>query len=117
MMKRNTFIIIGIVVVLIIAILAPFISSNNPDGLESTFNDISGSRGRQGLGEVSSNTVTIEENLTNITGNNLSFHSLFPDYSIGNLAKFGEPTAIVMGTFLILLLAFGVGTLLKRRKD
>jgi cobalt/nickel transport protein len=116
MLKKNTFILLGVVVALIIAILAPYIASNNPDGLESTFSKITRSQDSQGSGDNEPAAEDINNN-ANDTGNDFIFSSPFPDYSIGNLSRFGETIAMIIGTILILLLAFGLGTLLKRRKD
>jgi nitrogen regulatory protein PII len=54
------------------------------------------------------------EEVTGITGNDFSFASPFPDYSIGGLAKFGEAAAIIIGTLLVLVIALGLARMVSR---
>ena len=103
-------------VALVIAILAPYIGAENPDGLESTFDKITRSQDSQGSGdnELAAGAFS---NTTEDTGNDSVFSSPFPDNSSGNRSKFGEATAIIRGTIIIPLLSFGLGKLLKRPKE
>jgi cobalt/nickel transport protein len=115
MMEKKTFIFLGVAIALIIAAMAPFIASGNPDGLESAFFGIFGAKELQGssLDEELANSA--EEEVTGITGNEYSFDSPFPDYSISGLSKFGEAAAVIVGTLLVLGIALGLSRVVARR--
>ena len=93
--KKNTYlVIIGLVICILIAVLAPFIASSNPDGLEKSAEDA----------EVSED-VAYE-----------FIESPFPDYTIGD-SVIGEVIALILGIFVTLIIGFGVAYLLKKQKD
>lgn len=85
----------GILIALIIAILAPFLASENPDGLESTAEKVM----------PNPETEPVVE-------------SPMPDYTlpIFGESKVGGSIAMVLGTAIVLGLAYGVGVLLRRRE-
>ncbi|HNQ30817.1 MAG TPA: PDGLE domain-containing protein [Methanolinea sp.] len=114
MMDKKTFIFAGIVIALIIAAMAPFIASSNPDGLESAFFGIFGAKELQGSSLDEEMAGSAEEEVAGITGNVFSFDSPFPDYSISGLAKFGEAAAVIFGTLLVVLVAWGLGKVISR---
>ena len=114
MMEKKTFIFAGIAIALIIAAMAPFIASSNPDGLESAFFGIFGAKEIQGSTLNEEHAGAAEEQVIDITGNNFSFESPFMDYSIGGLSKFGEAVAVILGTLLVILIAWGLGRLASR---
>jgi cobalt/nickel transport protein len=114
MMDRRTFIFAGIAVALVIAAAAPFIASGNPDGLESAFFGIFGAKEIQGSDLDDHAAESAEEAVVGITGNEFSFASPFPDYSIDGLEKFGEAAAIIIGTLLVLGIAFGLTRVVAR---
>jgi len=93
--KTKQLILIGLVVAIIIAVLAPFLASSNPDGLESTAEKIM-------LPGVSDKT----------------FHeSPMPDYIIPSLGEnpISGAIAIVIGVIVVFALAYGLGYILKNR--
>jgi len=94
--KTKQFIIIGLAVAIIIAILAPFLASDNPDGLESAIEKIL----LPGAGE---------ENI---------HESPMPDYTIPFLGEtpISGSIAIIIGVIVTFALAYGLGYLLKSRK-
>lgn len=100
--------------VLVIAAMAPFIASSNPDGLESAFFGIFGAKELHGTELNEEHAGAAEEKVTGITGNDFSFSSPFPDYTIEGLAKFGEAAAIIVGTILVLVIALGLGKVVQR---
>ena len=114
-MEKKTFIFAGIAIALIIAAMAPFIASSNPDGLESAFFGIFGAKELQGSSLDEELAGSAEEEVTGITGNDYSFDSPFPDYSIGGLSKFGEAAAVIIGTLLVLGIALGLSRVVARR--
>jgi cobalt/nickel transport protein len=113
-MNRRTFIFAGLAVALVIAAMAPFVASSNPDGLESAFFGIFGAKQIQGSELDEHHAAAAEEEVTGITGNDYAFESPFPDYSIEGLSKFGESAAIIIGTILVLAMAFGLSRIVRR---
>jgi cobalt/nickel transport protein len=113
-MQRKTFIFAGLAIVLVIAAMAPFIASSNPDGLESAFFGIFGAKEVQGSTLDEEKAVIAEEQVEEITGNTFSFASPFPDYTVEGFAKFGETFAVIIGTLLVLGIALGIGRIMKR---
>lgn len=114
MMNRRTFIFAGLAVALVIAAMAPFIASGNPDGLESAFYGIFGAKEIQGSELDEDHATAAEEKVAEITGNSFTFESPFPDYSIGSLAKFGEAAAVIIGTVVVLGVALGLTRIVRR---
>lgn len=96
-MENNTkkFIIIGLLVAILIAVLAPFLASSNPDGLESTAEKIL--------------NPGIEEGGI--------YESPMPDYIVPALGE--EPVsgsiAIVVGVIITFIIAYVIGYLVKNR--
>lgn len=113
-MKKDNILIFGIIIALVIAVAAPFIASSNPDGLESAFFGIFGAKEIHGSELDEDAAGAAEEQVQEITGNTFSYAAPFPDYSIEGLAKMGEALAIVAGTILVLLVAFGLGKAFSR---
>jgi cobalt/nickel transport protein len=93
--RDKKFMVGGILIALIIAILAPFLASENPDGLESTAEKVM----------PNPETEPVVE-------------SPLPDYTIPVLgeSRVGGSIAMVLGTALVLGLAYGVGVILGRRE-
>ncbi|MCE7697661.1 MAG: PDGLE domain-containing protein [Methanobacterium paludis] len=87
-------IMVGVVVCFIIAIMAPFIASSNPDGLEKSAEQIS---------------TTDESGV---------YQAPFADYLIPVLGEgpFSGIVALVIGVLIALGLGYGVAAILKRRK-
>ena len=87
--KDKKFIIGGLVVAIIIAILAPFLASSNPDGLESAAEKI----------------VLVEETEP-------MFEAPLPDYLIPALGEspLGGVISIVLGTIIAFLAMVGLAT-------
>ncbi|BDH80114.1 MAG TPA: cobalamin biosynthesis protein CbiN [Methanothermobacter sp.] len=83
----------GVIIALIIAALAPFLASSNPDGLESTAE------------KVMPNPETEP-----------FIESPLPDYTIPGLGKEGEILALVVGTIIVLIIAYGISAALKAGK-
>ncbi|MBC7117860.1 PDGLE domain-containing protein [Methanothermobacter tenebrarum] len=83
----------GVIIALIIAVLAPFLASSNPDGLESTAE------------KVMPNPETEPV-----------IKSPLPDYTIPGLGKEGEVLSLVLGTIIVLIIAYGISVALKTGK-
>ena len=93
--KDKTFIIGGVIVCLLIAVLSPFLASSNPDGLEKS-----------------------AENLA-VPDNGLGYEPPFPDYTVGALgdSPLAEIAALAIGILIALGLGYAVATILKRRNS
>lgn len=87
----------GIAIALVIAVLAPFLASSDPDGLESA-----------------AGSLVNEQKLTGMEEAGSVFSSPLPDYSIGGMGKSGEVAAIVVGTLLVLGISYGLGKIVKK---
>ena len=89
--KDRNLIIIAIIICLIIGVLAPFIASPDPDGLEKTAEQIA----------TTEDTPVIESPL--------------PDYTYEPLGKYGEIAALITGILLTFAIAYIVAILIRRR--
>lgn len=85
------FIVVGVIICLVIAVMSPFLASPDPDGLEKSAENV-------GVGE----TEPVIE-------------SPFPDYSIEGLDQIGEIAALAIGIIITLIIAYVVAILLRRR--
>lgn len=98
MIDNKTFLIGGIIVALLIGVVAVFLASGDPDGLESTALIVQGEK------TLTGDTPADAEIHEDLTGK-FSYESPMPDYSLGeSMGSTGGIVAIVVGT----LLAFGV---------
>jgi len=98
MIDNKTFLIGGIIVALLIGVVAVFLASGDPDGLESTALIVQGDK------TLTGDTPADAEIQEDLTGK-FSYESPMPDYSLGEaMGSTGGIVAIVVGT----LLAFGV---------
>ncbi|ADG13137.1 conserved hypothetical protein [Methanocaldococcus infernus ME] len=102
-MDNKKIIIYGLVVAIIISILAPFLASPNPDGLEST-------------AEKVANEKALEKNLEQLglEEEGSVAPAPMPDYSIPGLGKIGEILALIVGTIIVFALAYGFSIIVKR---
>ncbi len=92
--KNRNLIIGGLAIALIIAILAPFLASSNPDGLDSTAQSL----------EVPESEAAIQSPLA--------------DYSIPGMEEnpLGGAIALIVGTVLVLLVALGLAKVIGKNK-
>lgn len=88
----------GIAIALLLAVLAPFLASPDPDGLESA---ASGMIEKSKLSEMEEQEPVVS--------------SPMPDYSIEGLGKSGEVAAIAVGTLAVLAISLGVGKVFKKK--
>jgi cobalt/nickel transport protein len=109
-MDNKTFIVIGIAVALIIGVVAVFMASGDPDGLESTALMV---QGQKTLTGATPPDAEIHEN----PDGKFSYEAPMPDYSLGeNLGPLGGIIAIVAGTLLAFGLVLGFSKILVARK-
>jgi cobalt/nickel transport protein len=100
-MDNKTFLIAGIIIALLIGVLAVFLASGDPDGLESTALMI---QGQKSLTGDTPPDAEIQEDLDG----KFSYTSPMPDYSLGEqFGPTGGIIAIVFGILLAFVLVFG----------
>jgi cobalt/nickel transport protein len=100
-MDTKTFVIAGIVVALLIGVVAVFMASADPDGLESTALII---QGQKTLTGPTPENAEIQEDLNG----KFSYTSPMPDYSLGEkMGTLGGIIAIVVGTLLSFVVVLG----------
>lgn len=101
MMDNKTFIIAGIVIALLIGVVAVFMASGDPDGLESTALVVQGQKTI--TGGTPADAEVHEE-----TAGRFAYSSPMPDYSLGeSMGSLGGLAAIVFGTVLAFLVVLG----------
>jgi cobalt/nickel transport protein len=101
MIDNKTFIIGGIIIALLIGVMAVFLASADPDGLESTALVV---QGQKDLTGATPETAEIQEDLNG----KFSYESPMPDYSLGEqFGSLGGIVAIVVGTILAFLIVLG----------
>ncbi len=88
----------GIVIALIISVLAPFLASPDPDGLESAAGGV--------IDEYTFSALEESEPF---------MESPMPDYAIEGQGKMGEVLAIVIGTLLVLGISYTLGKVAKKQ--
>jgi cobalt/nickel transport protein len=107
MMDNKTFIIVGIVVALLIGVVAVFMASGDPDGLESTALIVQGEKTLTG---PTPPDAEIKEDMTG----KFSYSSPMPDYALGEeMGSLGGLVAIVVGTILAFLVVLGLAYAVK----
>lgn len=101
MIDNKTFVICGLIVALLIGVIAVFMASGDPDGLESTALVVQGQKTL--TGGVPQDAEIHEE-----TAGRLSYESPMPDYSLDeSMGSVGGIIAIVIGTVLAFLIVLG----------
>jgi cobalt/nickel transport protein len=89
---------VGIAIALLLAILAPFLASSDPDGLESA-----------------AGGIVEESKISQIEATEPVVSSPMPDYSIEGLGKGGEVAAIAVGTLAVLAISLGLGKVFSKK--
>lgn len=92
------FLFIGLALAIMISVLAPFVASPDPDGLESA-----------------AGGVIDESKFAELEESEPFMESPMPDYAIEGQGKLGEVLAISAGTIAILALSFGLGKAVKSK--
>jgi len=103
-MNNNNIIIAGAVIAIIISILAPFLASSNPDGLDKNLIELVGLGSEEQAEEIIGERVPIE------------YEAPMADYSIEGMGKLGEVGAIVIGTLLVLIISLGIGKIVEKKQ-
>ena len=102
MMDNKTFLAAGIIIALLIGIMAVFMASGDPDGLESTALVVQGQKTITG---ATPPDAEIHEDLNG----KFAYSSPMPDYSLGEqMGSAGGLVAIIVGTILAFLIVLGL---------
>lgn len=88
----------GLAVAILLSVLAPFLASSDPDGLESAAE-----------GVIDEHTFAELEESEPVMG------APMPDYAIEGFGKAGEIGAIFLGSIFMLGLGLGVGKLFEKK--
>lgn len=96
--KNMKFLYAGIAIALLISVLAPFLASPDPDGLESA-----------------ASGVIEKSKLSELEEVEPAVSSPMPDYSIEGMGKRGEVMAIAAGTIAVLAISFGLGKVFNKK--
>ncbi|MBZ2166480.1 PDGLE domain-containing protein [Methanobacterium spitsbergense] len=88
--KDRNFVIVGVIICLIIALMSPFIASSNPDGLEKSAEQI----------------ATAQDGGM--------YEAPLPDYTFEPLGKFGEVFALALGILVTLGIGYILALLIRR---
>jgi len=111
MMDNKTFLIVGVIIALVIGVLAVFLASGDPDGLESTALMVSGQKDLTGASPEDGDPEAIG------TGT-FTYESPMPDYSLGEgMGPLGGVIAIIVGIFLTLVVVIGATWLVRQGND
>ena len=89
--KDKYFVIAGVIICLVIAVMSPFLASSDPDGLEKSAQDV-------GVPEAEA-----------------SYQAPFPDYAIEGLGEIGEIAALAIGIIVTLIFALVIAMIIRRR--
>jgi len=103
-MSYNKIIIAGAVIAITISVLAPFLASSNPDGLDKSLIELVGGGSEELAEEKIGEKTPIE------------YEAPMADYSIEGMGKLGEVEAITIGTLLVLIISIGLGKLVKKKQ-
>jgi cobalt/nickel transport protein len=103
--ENMKFILAGAAIAILLAILAPFLASQDPDGLDKNLITLVGGGSEEKAAEIIGEKDMV------------AYNAPFQDYSIEGMDKAGEVLAIVLGTVIILVLALGVTSLLKKKNE
>ncbi len=101
-MDNKTFIIAGVIIALLIGVVAVFMASGDPDGLESTALVV---QGQKELTGGTPENAEIEEDLVG----KYTYTSPMPDYELGDdTGPLSDMIAIVIGTILAFVVVLGL---------
>jgi cobalt/nickel transport protein len=107
--KNKKFLVAGLLLALAISIIAVFLASGDPDGLDSTALIASGQKTL--TAPATGDEVTVE------APGHFSYSSPMQDYSLGeSWGPLGGIIAMVIGTILTFIVGIGLAFLLKKEK-
>jgi cobalt/nickel transport protein len=107
-METKTFVAAGIVLAILIGLVAVFLASPDPDGLESTALVVQGDKTLTG-------DTPPDAEVNEDAADRFSYEAPLPDYSMGEgMGKTGEIIALVAGVLVTFLVILGISRLVAR---
>jgi cobalt/nickel transport protein len=110
MMETKHFVMIGIAIAVIIGVVAIFLASSNPDGLESTALVVQGEK------TLTGDTPEDAEMVEDVHGG-FSYESPMPDYELPDTGIPGQIIAMLVGIGISFVIVLGVARVAARRKE
>jgi cobalt/nickel transport protein len=110
-MDNRYFVIAGIIIALLIGVVAVFLASSDPDGLESTALIVQGDKTLTG---ATPPDAEVHEDMEG----RFTYNAPFTDYSLGeSMGNLGGVLVIVSGTLLAFVAVWGLAKLVARRRS
>ena len=100
MIDNKTFMIAGIILAIVIGVLAVFLASGDPDGLESTAFVVQGEKTLTGASPEDGDAEAIGSGT-------FEYESPLPDYSMEGAGKMGDVIALIIGVLITFALVLG----------
>lgn len=110
MMKTWHFVLIGIIIAVVIGVVAVFLASGDPDGLESTAFFVQGEKSLTGL------TPPDAELVEDVHGG-FAYESPMPDYALEGMDTSGQVIAILAGIGICFIIVLGIAMVAARKKE
>jgi cobalt/nickel transport protein len=110
MMETKNFVMVGIAIAVIIGIVAIFLASADPDGLESTAFVVQGEKTL--TGETPPDAELVED-----VHGGFSYESPMPDYELPDTGIPGQIIAMLVGIAISFIIVLGVAQVAAGRKE
>lgn len=110
MMETKNFVMVGIAIAVIIGIVAIFLASADPDGLESTAFVVQGEK------TLTGDTPPDAELVEDVHGG-FSYESPMPDYELPDTGIPGQIIAMLVGIAISFIIVLGVAQVAAGRKE
>jgi cobalt/nickel transport protein len=109
MMEMKHFVMIGIGIAVVIGIVAIFLASSNPDGLESTALVVQGEK------TLTGDTPAAAEVVEDVHGG-FAYESPMPDYALPDMGIPGQIIAMLVGIGISFVIVLGVARVSARQR-
>ena len=110
MMETKHFVMIGIAIAVIVGVVAIFLASSDPDGLESTALVVNGDKLM--TGETPADAEVVED-----VHPSIAYDSPMPDYALPEMGIPGQIIAMLVGIGVSFVIVLGVARVAARRKE
>jgi len=109
-METRYFVLIGIIIAVVIGVVAVFLASGDPDGLESTAFFVQGEKSLTGV------TPADAELVEDVHGG-FAYESPMPDYSVVGMDTSGQIIAMLVGIGISFIIVLGIAMVVARKKE
>lgn len=110
MMEMKHFVMIGIAIAVVIGVVAIFLASSDPDGLESTALVVNGDK--LITGETPADAEVVED-----VHPSIAYESPMPDYEVPDMGIPGQIIAMLVGIGISFVIVLGVARVAARQKE